>query len=288
MSKYIERKIGNNLMRIKKKEGGIHSDLRKLKDGNDREPEFIYLIRKEIKPDMIVVDLGANIGYISLIISELLKDGHLYAIEPEPENYDILSYNIKINRCKNVSCHNLAISNTNGISKFFIGKTSNLGGLIKSKNTPGKEIEVSTITLTDFFKGKELPNFIKMDVEGFEVEIFDGMYEMFKNNPNQSCIIAIEMHPIFYHKKHDIETQFKKFLDIGFKTKYVVSAGVPIPNKFKEMGYTNPINVFKGRGIYNNFSDEDMLYVSCYEHIQPVPGKKDSKKIVRYVILERK
>jgi len=288
--KYIEKKIGKFKMRIKSKEGGIHADLRKMKEGSnkEREPELINLIKKEVKEGFTAIDLGSNIGYITLLLSDLCgKNGIVYAIEPEPENFNILQYNIEINKLKNVEAYNIAISESNTISDFFIGKSSNLSGLFSNRNTTLKKVKVKTETLTNFLKEKKYPNFIKMDTEGAEVEIFKGMYDYFINNNKGKCLIVLEMHPMFYSKERDLEIEFKKFLNIGFKTKYVISAGVPVPDKFKELGYNKPIDIFKSRGVYDNFNNEDMIYVSCREHIQKVPNKKDSKKICRYVALER-
>jgi len=288
--KYIEKQIGKFKMRIKSKEGGIHSDLRKMIDGQkkEREPELLHIIKTEVKQGFTTIDLGSNIGYITLLLSDLVgKNGIVYAIEPEPENFNILNYNIEINKITNVKTFNFAISDTKEKLEFHIGRSSNLSSLIKSKNSTEKNILVNTETLTDFLKGKKYPNFIKMDVEGSEVEIFRGMYDYFKNTNEGNCLIVLEIHPMFYSPERSLENEFKKFLQIGFKTKYVISAGVPTPDKFKEFGYDKPDLVFRNRGIYSNITDEHMIYFSCRQHIQKVPGKKDSIKIVRYVALER-
>lgn len=287
--KYLEKKIGKFQMRIKSKEGGIHADLRKMKDGviKEREPELLNTIREEVKSGYNVIDLGANIGYITLLLSDLVgKTGRVLAIEPEPENYEILKYNLEINKIKNVKSLNFAISENDGPGCFHIGKSSNLSGLIKSKNSTSQQIYVPCFTLSTVLKNENYPNFIKMDVEGSEVEIFKGMFDYFKKYNEGPCLIILEMHPIFYSRDHNMEIEFRKFLDIGFKTKYVISAGVQIPDLFKEKGY-KPNKVFKNRGVYTTVSNEDMLYFSCRKHIQKVPGKKDSTKIVRYVGLYR-
>jgi len=287
--KYLEKEIGKFKMRIKSKEGGIHSDLRKMKKGStkEREPELLNTIKDEVKEGFTAIDLGANIGYITLLLSDLVgKKGKVLAIEPEPENFEILKYNLELNKIKNVEPINLAISDEDKKICFYIGKSSNLSSIIPSKNSTNKKIDVNCLTLTSLLKNKPYPNFVKMDTEGAEVEIFRGMYEYFKNNNDGNCLIILEIHPIFYSKKHNLEIEFKKFLEIGFSTKYVISAGVPIPDLFKKYGYT-PDKVFRNRGVYTTITDKDMLYFSCHRHIQKVPGKKDSTKIVRYVGLYR-
>jgi len=77
---YVEEKIGNFKMRIKRGEGGIHSNLRKIaKRGGEREPELLYLLRKELTEGMVCMDLGANIGYITLLMAEKIgQSGKIY------------------------------------------------------------------------------------------------------------------------------------------------------------------------------------------------------------------
>jgi len=296
---YIEKYIGQHLMRIDIKQRGICGTLRKWKSGDvnaKREPELLYLLEKEIRPGIVVVDLGANIGYLTLIMAKLLNNGgFVHAIEPDPRNVALLRYNIKINIDKfgyPIKMYDLAISNKKGKIRFFLGSSSNLSSVHKTRSSR-KSIIVKTNTLTNFFRKKDKPNFIKMDVEGHEVEILDGAYNMFKNY-KFPCKIVMEIHSAFYSKKHSLEEQMRRYIyDLEFKTKYVVSAGVLIPDLFKELGYTKPIMKFKSsgywRGIYNNFSDEDMIKVACWPHRQLVKERhKVSRKIVRYVMIERK
>jgi len=298
MERYIEKKIGKHTMRMSATQRGLAGTLRKWKDGNmnaKREPELLYVIEKELKPGMVVVDLGANIGYVSLIMADLMKGkGIIHCIEPDHRNAPLLDYNIKVNVNKfgyNMKRHNLAISNKNGKSKFCVANSSNLSSMTKTKATRGI-VQVKTRTLTKFFEGKEPPNFIKMDVEGHECEILDGAYDLFKKN-DFPCNIIMEIHPQFYNSKHSLEAQMRRYIDdLGFKTKYIISAAVSVPDLFKELGYTKPLKSFKSSGynraIYDNFKNEDMYKVACYAHKQYVAARKKwSKKIVRYVMIGR-
>ena len=155
--KYIEKSIGKFKMRIKTKEGGIHADLRKMKPDSvkEREPELLSTIKNEVKPGFVAIDLGANIGYITLLLSDLVgKNGKVFAIEPEPENFQILKYNLDINKIKNVECLNLAINESDGNVCFYIGKSSNLSSILQSKNSTNKKVDVKCLTLTTLLKDK--------------------------------------------------------------------------------------------------------------------------------------
>lgn len=295
---FIEKHIGKHIMRIDSKQRGLHGTLRKWPDGCKnckREPELLYVIEKEIKPGMTVLDLGANIGYVSFIMADLLKGkGSVHCIEPDPRNIELLRYNIKANVDKfgyDMKLYPLAVSNKKGKIKFCLGSSSNLSSISKSRSTRGTVI-VKTNTLTNFFRKKDKPNFIKMDIEGAEVEVLDGAYSLFKNH-QFPCKIVMEVHPTYFSKKHNFEEQLRRYItDLGFKTKYVISAGMAVPDLFKELGYTKPDLIFNSSGykraLYTNFKDEDMLKVACWPHKQLVKERhKMSNKIVRYVMIER-
>jgi len=296
--KYIEKHIDKHLMRVYKGMRGLNATLCKWNDGDmkaKREPELLYVLEKEIKPGMILADVGANIGYVSLIMADLLKGkGTVFCIEPDPRNIALLRYNIKANIDKfgyDMRMFPIAISNKKDNIKFYLGSASNLSCITKTRSTK-KVVEVKANTLSNFFKKKEKPNLIKCDIEGSEVELLDGAYDLFKNN-KFPCKIIMEIHPTYFSKNHSLEDQMKRYInELGFNTKYVISAGVLVPDLFKQMGYTKPIMKFKSsgywRGIYNNFTNEDMIKVACHKHKQFVKARnKMSNKVVRYVMIER-
>jgi hypothetical protein len=144
-------------------------------------------------------------------------------------------------------------------------------------------IKVKTKTLTSFFKGKKMPNFIKMDVEGHEVEILKGAYELFSKKKSKTKIL-MEVH-IPYKPRDALAKQLRRYFKIGFKTKYVVSTPIAVPKLFREKGY-KPVKVVETdnryRGIYNNIKNEDAINFACYPHKE---GYAD--KIVRSIMIER-
>ena len=82
---------------LDKKDPGISRTLIKPKFFRKwhREPEFMDIIEKEVTKGMVAFDLGANIGYVTLCLANLIgKQGHVYAVEPSPHNFEILKNKI--------------------------------------------------------------------------------------------------------------------------------------------------------------------------------------------------
>lgn len=198
-----------------------------------REPECTRIMKQYIKKGMIIVDLGANIGYYALLEAAIMKDkGKIYAIEPFPPNYNLLKKNIELNSYENIiESYNIAISNKSGKDKMYMLKEHNLCNMMQSNSTDF--IEVQTSKLDDFLVDKQPPDLIRMDIEGFEYYVIDGMEKTLQNS--MSCIMFIEIHPYqIYEKGLDYKKPLQKLFKYGFVPKYVVREYGPL----KEEVYT--------------------------------------------------
>jgi len=150
--------------------------------------EFLTEIFKNIiKSDTTMIDIGANIGYFTLIAASLINDGVIYSFEPVNTNYLLLIKNVDVNKFKNVETFEKAVSNKNGNVKIFIdGK--NLGNHSLAKpNVPAMVdfIEVETITLDSFFQSDKIVTdniLIKMDTQGAEGLVIEGAHDFLLNN----------------------------------------------------------------------------------------------------------
>ncbi len=81
------------------------------------------LFERHIKDGDVVLDLGANIGYFTLIAAKCVgANGKVYAFEPDPTNFSFLKKSVEINNYKNVICEQKAVSNENGKVKLFLHK----------------------------------------------------------------------------------------------------------------------------------------------------------------------
>ena len=142
------------------------------------------LFKKYIKENMGVIDIGANIGYYSLLAAKLVgKNGKVYAFEPETANYKMLLKNVEINGYTNIVSEQKALSNKNGKTELFLSKVNSGEPSICKKNISADDgfVEVETIRLDDVIKDTHI-DFIKMDVQGAEGLVLDGAENILRNN----------------------------------------------------------------------------------------------------------
>lgn len=197
-----------------------------------REPECTRIMQKILKKNMNIVDIGANIGYYALMEAKKIGEkGKVYAIEPFPPNFELLKKNIVLNNYKNIEVFNLAISDKKGIAKMYISEKHNLCNMMDSNISDF--VEVPTITLDDFLKNKRIPDLIRMDIEGFEYYVIDGMQNTLKKCKN--CNIFIEVHPYqMYEKKLDYKKPLKQLFKLGFKPTYIIKEHGPLNEELFE------------------------------------------------------
>ena len=277
-----KKQVDKFMMHLDVEDGGISSVLYSV---GGREKAFMSLIKNTVKESDVCVDLGSNIGYTTLyMLDNVGSTGHVYAIEPDQHNIDILKLNIEennfIDRC---TVDRLAVSDYDGELDFWIASKPNLNSVKKTKHSIKKET-VQCQTLKTYLEGKKYPNFIKMDVEGHEVKIFEGALDYFAENSGRTNFL-VEVHPHFYDKDNDFAKILKEYFKIGFNCSAVVSTPIPQPSLYRELGYT-PKEVIHTdgfmRGLYTDIENEDMIEFTCKPH-----HEAGSKKIARSFMLGR-
>lgn len=162
------------------------------------------LFKKFIRKDTILLDIGANVGYFTLIAAGIIEDGKVYSFEPENNNYEILLKNIELNGFKNIVPLRKAVSNSNGVTKLFKDK-KNFGCHSLSKGNVHENngfIEVETIALDSFLEkinfdhnrsnSNESNIFVKLDVQGFESFVLEGAENLLKQS---NIVMMMEFWP---------------------------------------------------------------------------------------------
>jgi FkbM family methyltransferase len=141
-----------------------------------------------IKENFLVFDVGAHIGYYTVILSSHLKSGSIIAFEPDKENLKYLKKNVEENSLTNVTIINKAVSNKAGESVFYkdinTGRTSSLESNAWHPNAAETRTEfVNTTTVDDSANHYGIPNFIKCDVEGHELSVLKGAMKVLNHKP---------------------------------------------------------------------------------------------------------
>jgi len=243
---WLYSKLHKNKMIIKEVQGSkMHLNLddfglsKQLFLNGIREPECTRIMKDQLRKGMTIAEVGANIGYYALMEAQIIGDkGKIYAIEPFPPNYELLKKNIELNSFDDrVDLHNIAISNEQGTTKLFLNEKHNLCNMLESGNSEGF-VEVETKTLDDFIKGKKLPDLIRMDIEGYEYYVLEGMKKTLKDC--SSCKMFIEVHPFqMFEKGLDYKKPIKMLFDSGFKPTYIVKEHGPMKEESFKYEKTN-------------------------------------------------
>jgi len=156
-----------------------------------KEIYFEKVYNDILSHDMVIIDVGANIGIVTGYLRDYAKI--VYAIEPSSENFEALKENKEFNKWDNVEIFNCAIGNIDGemtLNKFDSNLTMYS---LTTDYKQGGEI-VKTMAMDTFFKENNIKevDFIKFDVEGAEDLILRS--EGFKKVTNRIKAIEIEFH----------------------------------------------------------------------------------------------
>ena len=146
------------------------------------EPELQAALRELIQPGAVIYDVGANIGYVSLLLAKAAGPaGHVYAFEALPGNVEQWRQNVALNGMEaRLSLFAGAVTQSVGPVRFLVHAS---GGMGKAAGSAGRadqyqsEISVPGISLDEFVygQGNPLPQVVKMDIEGGEVLALPGM-----------------------------------------------------------------------------------------------------------------
>lgn len=169
-------------------------DTLKLSTDGIFEPVETNLVKRAVRKGSVVLDIGANIGYYTLIFAKLVGEhGKVFAFEPEPFNFKLLKKNVEINNYQNVILQNSAISNNNGKTKLYLSQEqSGTHRIFPSDMCSNNYVEVEMIRLDDYFKNNVLAekiSFVKIDVEGAELGVLEGMKSLLELNKKLEILI---------------------------------------------------------------------------------------------------
>jgi len=163
------------------------------------EPELQNISADLVQPGMVIYDVGANIGYISLLFARRAgEEGRVFSFEALPRNVERLARNLALNTAgRRVTPVPRAVTGKSGEVTFLVGPS---GGMGKAEGSAGRQnitysasLTVPAVSLDDFVFGERnpVPALVKMDIEGGEVMALPGMARLLRE---ARPILLMELH----------------------------------------------------------------------------------------------
>ena len=199
------------------------------------EPELQAALRELIQPGAVIYDVGANIGYVSLLLAKAAGEtGKVYAFEALPENAERWRRNMALNGMESrLILFAGAVTQSAGPVRFLVHAS---GGMGKAAGSAGRadiypsEVSVPGISLDEFVygQGNPAPQVVKMDIEGGEVLALPGMRR-----------VLAETHPLMLMELHGPESSrvaWEKLTDADYRICWMRHGYPEIPS-LEAMGW---------------------------------------------------
>lgn len=157
------------------------------------EPEVVRAIQRVVRPGWVAVDVGANIGYFTLLLAKLVgPEGRVIAFEPLPENLQVLQENIALNAYQSVTLEPRAVMEKPGAVRLYREREALLTGTASTVHGQGSGLEVPATSLDVYLRAAgERADFVKIDVEGAEEAVLSGMKRVLAED---RPIVLVELH----------------------------------------------------------------------------------------------
>ena len=204
-----------------------------------REVDHKLMLERIVRPGMRIFDIGGNIGYYALMELTLLAgSGQLIAVEPVPQNVALLKRNLRLNGYDDVPVVEAAVSNISSKKTFHLSRQSNLGTFhpTGAATLTGDTMDVETVTVPMLAERFGPPDLLRMDVEGHEVEILDGMLEDIRKGRYAPTVI-FETHLHQYDEEHDMAAILRRLFALGYGVPLVSSSSDLVANRLTQIGY---------------------------------------------------
>lgn len=167
------------------------------------EPDLTGFLSRflRLRDGDVFLDIGANLGWYSLLVGRHQPPGvRIVCFEPDPETFDLLQQNLRLNGLSRVDARRLAVSDESSRRTLFRYADKNTGRHSLLAINDGDQVEVETVTLTRFLASEGIDvtrlGLVKIDVEGFEPFVLKGMAEVLPALP----MILAEYAPVYLRR----------------------------------------------------------------------------------------
>ncbi|MFB3888001.1 MAG: FkbM family methyltransferase [Candidatus Bathyarchaeia archaeon] len=155
------------------------------------EPEETELFKKIVRKDATVVDVGANVGWYTLLAAHLVGEkGRVLSFEPESRTFSLMKRSIAESDFGNIQAFDKGVSNVEGRRRLWL-TTGNLGAHSIVRKANGAVVDVDVVTLDRFLPslGVDRVDVLKVDVEGAEPEVLEGAREYLENSRVRNLLL---------------------------------------------------------------------------------------------------
>ncbi len=183
-----------------------------FKHRQDRQE--IKLMKSYANKGDTIIDVGANIGFYAQLFSRWVgPNGKVYCFEPDTNNYHRLLQTTQ--NLNNVRTKNAAASNTTGQLEFYTSPDKNVDHRAYAPDTFATKYTVDCVRIDEFLGPSTKVNILKVDVQGFEMQVYKGLEKILAANPEMK--IFSEFWPYGLQKAGSSkEEYFKFFTEKGF------------------------------------------------------------------------
>jgi len=162
------------------------------------EPQVSRVIRTIVKKGWSCADVGANVGKLTFLLTDLVgSEGHVFAFEAHPQNAEMLQQEAQRRKTQNITVENLAVTDSVQDQVWIFagrGKRSeewNIVGHDVDGNPTDRELQIRAASLDSYFSADIPLHFVKIDVEGAESRVLQGMRRILRH---QRPIVLVEFH----------------------------------------------------------------------------------------------
>lgn len=218
------------------------------------EPDVVHYLKRILRPGMVCVDAGANVGYLSVLMAKKVgRRGRVISFEPTQRSFASLRRNVQLNGLTNVFAEQVALADHNGTLEFNEGPAGydvyNSAGNIthpSALSVPFQKTMVPCVTLDSYASANNINrvDLIKIDVEGGELSALKGMEATLENNPQAKIIIefADQTTQGFGYQAKEIGVWLESR---GWKLAIIETLGFTVPSSSQREWNGESVAVFK-------------------------------------------
>lgn len=202
------------------------------------EDSSIQVWKQFVKESRVIIDVGANFGFYSLLSAGINPKANIFAFEPSPYILRSFRRNIELNNYENIYLQPVGVGDKEGKFKLFVSDVNNTGmsSLVNRGEFSKYTVDVDVVSLDEFVVANSLSaiDLVKIDVEGNEFNVIKGMEEIIKIN--QPVIFIELLNDTLKNFGHHINDVFQFLSGMGYGCyefdKYGKAIIVPEPKEF--------------------------------------------------------